>query len=49
LRSASTDEVVSLRPDELISAILRAPVDLLWNGGIGTYVKASAESNDAGR
>ena len=29
------------RPDELIRAILRAPVDLLWNGGIGTYVKAS--------
>jgi glutamate dehydrogenase len=32
-------------PDELISAILSAPVDLLWNGGIGTYVKASGESN----
>jgi glutamate dehydrogenase len=28
---------------ELIRAVLRAPVDLLWNGGIGTYVKASAE------
>ena len=27
-------------PNELLSAILRAPVDLLWNGGIGTYVKA---------
>ena len=32
-------------PNELISAILRAPVDLLWNGGIGTYVKASTESH----
>ncbi|RMH74529.1 MAG: NAD-glutamate dehydrogenase, partial [Actinomyces sp.] len=32
-------------PDELISAILRAPVDLLWNGGIGTYVKAHDESH----
>ena len=32
-------------PHELISAILRAPVDLLWNGGIGTYVKAKVESN----
>ena len=32
-------------PDELIRAILRAPVDLLWNGGIGTYVKASTEAN----
>ena len=40
-------DVVSLRPDELISAILRAPVDLLWNGGIGTYVKASTEPHDA--
>lgn len=39
--------VSSMRPDELISAILRAPVDLLWNGGIGTYVKASSESNEA--
>lgn len=36
----------SLRPDELISAILRSPVDLLWNGGIGTYVKASTESHE---
>lgn len=33
----------SLTPNELISALLRAPVDLLWNGGIGTYVKASSE------
>ena len=37
--------VSALSPDELISAILAAPVDLLWNGGIGTYVKASSESN----
>ncbi|MCL4143801.1 UNVERIFIED_CONTAM: hypothetical protein GTU68_015909, partial [Idotea baltica] len=35
----------SLTPEELISACLRAPVGLLWNGGIGTYVKASGESN----
>jgi glutamate dehydrogenase len=33
-------------PDEVIGAILRAPVDLLWNGGIGTYVKATDEDND---
>ncbi len=33
----------ALAPTELISAILCAPVDLLWNGGIGTYVKASVE------
>ena len=38
-----------LRPDQLVKAILRAPVDLLWNGGIGTYVKSSEETNaDAG-
>ncbi len=34
-----------LTPADLIRAILRAPVDLLWNGGIGTYVKASAETH----
>lgn len=33
----------SMMPSELIRAILTAPVDLLWNGGIGTYVKASYE------
>jgi glutamate dehydrogenase len=36
-----------LSPPELISAILKAPVDLLWNGGIGTYVKASSEPHTA--
>lgn len=35
----------AMSPVELMSAILKAPVDLLWNGGIGTYVKASSESN----
>ena len=30
-----------MTPDEVIRAILRAPVDLLFNGGIGTVVKAS--------
>ncbi len=41
------DSTVSeLTPNELMAAILRAPVDLLWNGGIGTYVKASNESNE---
>jgi glutamate dehydrogenase len=34
-----------LSPTDLISVILKAPVDLLWNGGIGTYVKASTESH----
>ena len=35
----------SMAPNELLSAILKAPVDLLWNGGIGTYVKAASEQN----
>jgi glutamate dehydrogenase len=39
------EDVASLTPNELISAMLRSPVDLLWNGGIGTYVKASGERN----
>ena len=34
-----------MTPDDLISAILRAPVDLLWNGGIGTYVRATSETD----
>ena len=37
----------SLDPATLISAILKAPADLLWFGGIGTYVKAAAENNAA--
>ncbi|MBO0847793.1 MAG: NAD-glutamate dehydrogenase, partial [Nocardioides sp.] len=40
-------DVISMTPTELIHAILLAPVDLLWNGGIGTYVKASTESHTA--
>ena len=43
-RALSIDDEV-LTPDALVSAILRAPVDLLWNGGIGTFVKATTESN----
>ncbi|RKN39833.1 NAD-glutamate dehydrogenase [Streptomyces hoynatensis] len=38
-------EVTALTPAELIKAILLAPVDLLWNGGIGTYVKSAAETH----
>ncbi|WP_245177486.1 NAD-glutamate dehydrogenase [Geodermatophilus sp. DF01-2] len=38
------DDVDALSPVELIRAVLLAPVDLLFNGGIGTYVKASTES-----
>jgi glutamate dehydrogenase len=43
------ETVVALDGESLIRAVLCAPVDLLWNGGIGTYVKASEESHrDAG-
>jgi glutamate dehydrogenase len=38
-------EILHVTPDELIAAVLRAPVDLIWNGGIGTYVKASSETD----
>jgi glutamate dehydrogenase len=38
-------ESASAAPNDVIRAILRMPVDLLWNGGIGTYVKASDERN----
>ena len=38
-----------MTPQELMRAILRAPAHLLWNGGIGTYVKSESETNaDAG-
>jgi glutamate dehydrogenase len=39
------DGVEAMSPDQLLRAILLAPVDLLWNGGIGTYVKSSSETN----
>ncbi|MEU9014187.1 NAD-glutamate dehydrogenase [Streptomyces sp. NPDC048479] len=37
--------ISKMTPAELMKTILKSPVDLLWNGGIGTYVKASTESN----
>ncbi|MFM9367052.1 NAD-glutamate dehydrogenase [Streptomyces sp. Da 82-17] len=37
--------ITKMTPAELMKSILQSPVDLLWNGGIGTYVKSSAESN----
>jgi glutamate dehydrogenase len=44
--SAALDvEGEAFAPNELIRALLRAPVDLLWNGGIGTYVKGAEESH----
>src|SRR5688572_15893855 len=45
VRAALDVEDEQLPPSELVSALLRAPVDLLWNGGIGTYVKASTETH----
>ena len=44
-REALAIDDASLTPSELIAAMLKAPVDLLWNGGIGTYVKAQSESH----
>ncbi len=38
-------QITTLTPDELIKAALQAPVDLLWNGGIGTYVKAAEQTH----
>ena len=35
----------SMAPNELIRAMLKAPVDLIWNGGIGTFVKSTQESH----
>ena len=45
VREALDVDAERLTPSELIQAILRAPVDLLWNGGIGTYVKAAHETH----
>ncbi|MBY6537715.1 NAD-glutamate dehydrogenase [Rhodococcus sp. BP-349] len=47
-RALDTPEI-TVSPDELIRAILRASVDLLWNGGIGTYVRASTETDSDAR
>ncbi|MBL8445605.1 MAG: NAD-glutamate dehydrogenase, partial [Zoogloeaceae bacterium] len=44
-REALGVEAENLSPSELMRSILTAPVDLLYNGGIGTYVKASSESD----
>ena len=44
-RAALGIEAEALTPNELIRVILTAPVDLFWNGGIGTFVKASSESH----
>ncbi|HLL57253.1 MAG TPA: NAD-glutamate dehydrogenase domain-containing protein, partial [Rubrobacteraceae bacterium] len=45
VRQLLESEAEALAPNDLINALLKARVDLLWNGGIGTYVKASVETN----
>ncbi|MBB5371209.1 MULTISPECIES: NAD-glutamate dehydrogenase domain-containing protein [unclassified Janthinobacterium] len=45
IRAALDISETSLAPEELMHRILKAPVDLFYNGGIGTYIKASTESH----
>ena len=45
VRTMLDTEADSMTPAELIHNLLKARVDLLWNGGIGTYIKAVAETN----
>ncbi|WP_420434981.1 NAD-glutamate dehydrogenase [Hyphobacterium sp.] len=45
VRAALNIEAAALSPPELMTAILKAPVELLWFGGIGTYVKSSSEQH----
>ncbi|GAB1263203.1 NAD-glutamate dehydrogenase [Aurantivibrio infirmus] len=45
IRKVFDIEETELTPSALIHALLKAPVDLMWNGGIGTYVKAKSESH----
>ncbi|NNG25675.1 NAD-glutamate dehydrogenase domain-containing protein [Telluria aromaticivorans] len=45
VRAALDIQETSLAPEELMHRILLAPVDLFYNGGIGTYIKASSESH----
>ncbi len=46
IRSRFEIDAQSLSPDELIHELLKSPVDLIWNGGIGTYIKASHETHE---
>ena len=45
MQKALSIKQTQIEPNELIKTILKAKVDLLWSGGIGTYVKSSSESN----
>ena len=48
-RAVLDTEAETVTPAELVRVILCAPVDVLWNGGIGTYVKGTDESNESVR
>lgn len=45
IRARFAIDATNLTPTEFIHQLLQAPVDLIWNGGIGTYVKAAAETH----
>jgi glutamate dehydrogenase len=45
IRERFAIEQRALTPNQLINALLKSPVDLIWNGGIGTYVKSTQESH----
>ncbi len=46
MRELTGLDISSVTPNELIQAILKSKVDLLWFGGIGTYIRASTETDD---
>ena len=48
-RRCSASPSAKATPQEVMNAILKAPVDLLWFGGIGTYVRAASRDRRAGR
>ncbi|MEX1033664.1 MAG: NAD-glutamate dehydrogenase [Cellvibrionaceae bacterium] len=45
MRKTFDISALELTPTDFIQALLKAPVDLIWNGGIGTYVKGESESH----
>lgn len=45
MKKAFAIKADKLTPTDLISALMKSPVDLIWNGGIGTYVKSTQESH----
>eukprot|EP00163_Fabomonas_tropica_P000999 TRINITY_DN10754_c0_g2_i1.p1 TRINITY_DN10754_c0_g2~~TRINITY_DN10754_c0_g2_i1.p1 ORF type:complete len:929 (+),score=135.41 TRINITY_DN10754_c0_g2_i1:362-2788(+) len=47
MRAALNIDARTITPNDLVQALLKAPVDMIWNGGIGTYVKAPGESHDS--